>query len=361
MKDHQDIYSKPAQPGGNAPVYEPMPPPNYRPPHYKAIAFVVFMVLLLVGVATYFSIQDDRDDPGEYAHLLTRPSPDTNAPAVGSRPLSDTASIESLLTDISSSSAQEPPPTLSPQKMAEAMGLVRSAQQYIRSRDMERAEQEIAKALVVWPDMNIAVRLLGSIYTQRGQFDQAIVLLERSLVRDPFSAETLNNLAINYMQKGMMGKAEELLITSLQIRPEYAVAYINLGFVHLRQGRYDLAAENFELGLRRSPESPGVLNNLAVSLIRLGDLDGAREQLNKLIELAPNRATAYFNMSISYVLERDYETAMEWIRRGADFCTPTQLQSYLADGDFDSMRSMPEFQQLLREKFPDIPHRIPSS
>ena len=41
-----------------------------------------------------------------------------------------------------------------------------------------------------------------------GQFEQAILVLEQALESDPFSAETLNNLATAYMQKGMMDKAE---------------------------------------------------------------------------------------------------------------------------------------------------------
>ncbi|HMP89240.1 MAG TPA: tetratricopeptide repeat protein [Kiritimatiellia bacterium] len=357
MTERHDIYTKPKAKDDAAPTLSsPLTIPKEKPPHYMAIAILVVMIALLAGVALYFSDKDESVIPAEFEHLLIKPPSHTNIPSARESQTPDAAAIESLLTDIATAQ-QEPPPTLSPQKMAEAMAHVRSAQQYIRSRDMENAEKEIGNALAVWPDMNIAIRLLGSIYTQRGQFDQAIVLLERSLTRDPFSAETLNNLAINYMQKGMMAKAEELLITSLQIRPEYGVAYINLGFVHLRQGRHDLAAENFEMGLRQAPTSPGVLNNLAVSLIRLGDLENARERLRQLIGMSPERATAYFNMAISYVIERDYDTAMEWIRRGADRSSPSQLQSYLSDSDFDAIRSLPAYQQFVREKFPDVQRR----
>ncbi len=353
MNTRRDIYTK--QQKAEPVVFNPLPPAP-PPPHRKAFVLLVVMLALLGLVVTVFYKSESKDgEEGGNAtqSLLTNVVASTNAsvPAI--------SSVESLLTDLGGLD-QTPPPTLSPQKMAEAMTYIRSAQQYIRSRDMDGAERETQKALEVWPDMNIAVRLLGSIYTQRGQFDQAVVLLERSLAREPFSAETLNNLAINYMQKGMMSRAEELLITSLQIRPDYGVAYINLGFIHLRQGRHDLAAENFELGLKQMPENTGVLNNLAVCLIRLGDYERARQRLAELLEMAPNRATAYFNMSISYVLERNLEPALEWIRKGADFCTPSQLQAYLADADFDSIRSHPAFQQILRERFPDIPSRPPT-
>jgi Flp pilus assembly protein TadD len=357
MDKHGDIYRKVKKDGGPVPGYEPINPEMHRPPHRRALVLLVLMLLVMAAIGIFYYSQEAGKDSSGFEHLLTREG-STNRPAA-SAATGTAASIEALLTDLGSAQ-QEPPPTLSPQKMAEAMAHVRSAQQYIRSRDMDAAEREVGKALQVWPDMNIGIRLLGSIYTQRGQFDQAILLLEKSLAREPFSAETLNNLAINYMQKGQMGKAEELLITSLQIRPDYAVAFINLGFVHLRVGRYDLAAENFEAGLQTMPDNPGVLNNLAVCLIRLGDYEGARTRLQRLIDLVPTRATAYLNMAISYVLERDYDTALDFVRRGAEHCTPSQLQAYLADSDFDTLRPHPEFQRIVRERFPDIPAMPPA-
>lgn len=353
MQKNRDIYSK-TEKSSSTEGYEPLAPADIKPTNRRAVIIFVLMILSLIGAVMFLS-RDEGEKSDEYSGELSVPEFDTNAASFrSSRSSADTPSFESLLTDLGISS-QSAPPTLSPQKMAEAMSFIRSGQQYIKSRDMMSAEREIMRALEVWPDMNIAIRLLGSIYTQRGQFDQAIVLLEKSLAKEPFSAEVLNNLAINYMQKGMMAKAEELLMTSLQIRQDYAVAYINLGFVHLRTGRYDLAAESFEQGLRTMPNSPGVLNNLAVCLIRLGDYETARGRLDELIELAPTRATTYFNMAITFVLEQDYDTALSWIRTGADYCTPSQLQSYMSDSDFDSIRSHPEFQQIIKDRFPDIP------
>jgi Tfp pilus assembly protein PilF len=354
MQPRRDIYTKPEK--SEPIVFNPAPPPA-PPPHRRALVILVIMISLLGFVAWWFYQREGQEEQGDFDHMSNRAS-STNTVLATNRIAPTIASVESLLTDLGGLD-QAPPPTLSPQKMAEAMSYVRSAQQYIRSRDMNGAERETLKALEVWPDMNLAIRLLGSIYTQRGQFDQAVVLLEKSLAREPFSAETLNNLAINYMQKGMMSRSEELLVTSLQIRPDYAVAFINLGFIHLRLGRHDLAVENFELGLKQMPGNPGVLNNLAVCLIRLGDYAAARERLNELIASSPSRAPAYFNMAISFVLEQNLDAALEWISRGADFCTPSQLQAYLADADFDSIRSHPSFQQIIRERFPDIPSRPP--
>lgn len=352
MADNGDIYKKPPGPERDFPEdggTTPSTPPS--PPHYKAIVILIGMALLLGAVAVYFAPED-----AEEFETLPEPPPPRAAATNRTEVSPGRAAIDALMADFTASE-QAPPTTLSPQKMAEAMGHVRAAQDYVRVRDMDSAEREVGKALSVWPDMNIAIRLLGSIYTQRGQFDQAIRLLERSLEIEPFSAETLNNLAINYLQKGMMGKAEELLVTALQIRPDYAVSFLNLGFLHLRMNRYDLAAENFELGLRQMPDNPAVLNNLAVCLMRLGNLEQAREKLQALLDLNPDRLNGYFNMAITYVMGDDLENAFIWLRRGAERASPSQLQSFLADPDFNPIRNHPEFEQLVRERFPDVPAR----
>jgi len=361
MTEPYDIYSKPSKAGDSSQPAANVPAPSAPPPHRRAILIVIGMVLLLAAVAVYFSIklaEEESDIPAEGEAFIGSPFSMTGRLFQSSAATSTTASaaIEALLTDLGSG-RQIAPTNLSPQRMAEAMTYIRSAQEYIRDRNYESAEVEIGKALTVWPDMNVAIRMLGSLYTQRGEFDKAIILLEKSLTKEPFSAETLSNLAINYMQKGMMGKAEELLVTSLQVRPDYGVAYVNLAYVHLRLNRFDLAAENFEQGLRFMPGSVGILNNLAVCMIRLGDYPKAREYLQTILDQKPNLAMAYFNYAISYVFEKNPEAAMEWIRKGAERCTPSQLNQFMADTHFDTIRNRPEFQAVIKERFPDIPQR----
>ncbi len=246
-------------------------------------------------------------------------------------------------------------PEIAPVKMAEAMGHIRIAQQYLRQREWDRAESEVRQSLEIWPEMNVGLLMLGSIFTQRGQLDQAILMLERVLKKDPFNPETFNNLAINYMQKEMMGKAEELLITSLQIRPDYFTANLNLGLLYLRWGRYDQAADHYLVALKELPDHPSLLNNLAVCYIRMGDYEEARRYLEQLIRTSPERSAPYFNMAITYTLDDNVNEALRWIREGARHTTPSRMQAFLSDSDFNSIREHPEFKRILREAFPDIP------
>ena len=86
--------------------------------------------------------------------------------------------------------------------------------------------------------------------------------------------------------------------------------------------------------------------------MRLGRYDEARGQLQIILSHKSDMATAYFNMAITYSLENRIPEAIDWIRRGSEYCTPVQLQKFLADPDFDRIRETPDFKQFVQTAFP---------
>jgi Flp pilus assembly protein TadD len=362
MDEHRDIYktpeAEPEKPG--MPHAVETTPAQFRARTVRHTVGFTLLMLIILGVSAWFIyLQEKKTEkppleqavldttslmPGQMTetNLPVMPSPEPRRSAVPPAPSPAPGSPES-------------PFKVEPERMAQAMGETRLAKDYLEAHDFDKAEMHARKALETWPDMNAALRTLGVIYIQRGQFDQAIAVLERSLKGNAFSAETYSNLATAYMQKGMLDKAEELLQTALQIAPGYYVAYLNLGLLYLMRGRYEASADYLERGLEHIPNDGAARNNLAVSLIRLGRYDDARKHLNLLINLEPNSASGYFNMAISFTLEKKFEDAMNWIRQGARHCSPVACQKFLADSDFNLIRGTPEFQKFMESLYPDLP------
>lgn len=353
MDEHRDIYTKPT---GKAEGAEALPAPEPAPSELRAatrrrtISSTIIMVLLLALAALYFFLQERKftSDP-----LLDKLLGGTNSMGRDGLRAIPVASIPAASSDDFAASLEQSvrqsPPDIPPQKLAEVMAAVRLANDYLLNREWDSAETQIRKALALWPDMSTALRMLGVIYTQRGQFDQAILVLERALKTDPFSADTFNNLATAYMQRGQLERAEDLLLTAVQIRPESAVSHSNLGLLYVLWGRYDQAAEHLQTAVRIMPENPGARNNLGVSLLRLGRYEEAREHFRNLLSRQPARPEYYFNTAITYVLERNPEEALAWLRQGANRCSPVEAQRHLMDSDFDSLRGLPGFQALMKD------------
>jgi Flp pilus assembly protein TadD len=346
MDEHRDIYTKPpAKPEESAtalPAPEPAPAELRAMTRRRTAYSMALMILILGGAALYFFMEEKSlEEQGEEAIDVPagragRPAPLATIPA---------ATSDELAISLDNPPAQTPQ-DMPPQRLAEIMALLREANTLMRNREWDAAEARIRQALAMWPDMNTALRLLGALYIQRGQFDQAIIILERAMKADPFNVDTFVNLAIAHMQQGRLERAEDLLLTAVQIRPDITVTHINIGLLYILWGRYDQAAEHLQIAVERMPDNPSARNNLGVALLRLGRHGEARDHFRHLITRQPDRAEAYFNAAITYVLDRNYEDAFSLLRQGVARCSPVDARRHLMDSDFDAIRELPEFRAL---------------
>ncbi len=357
MDELRDIYKKADDSGETQkvlPSYELTPDEMRSRVRKQVVSLTVIMLVLLGGAVSYFYSQEADYEDNELLLALKSPIP-TNKPSMLIPEPDVTLADLDVPTAAEFEQEKSAERDISPQKMSEAMGEIRIASEAMKQRDWDAAEERLRKALAIWPDMNVALRLMGHLYTQRGQFDQAIVIFERARKGDPFNAEIYNNLAAAFLHKRAFERAEELLTTALQIRPGFAPAHLNMGLLYLVWGRYDQAIEHFQNALVTMPSNPSLLNNMGVAMLRTGRYDEAREQFKAIIDRSVDASAAYFNMAITYALEGDPAEAMEWIKRGATHCSPAVAQGYLKDSDFDSLRGMPEFQSFVRDMYPDLP------
>jgi Flp pilus assembly protein TadD len=362
MNDYGPDRRDPKKQDGGKPLpsYEPTPDQLRVQVQRKVIAWLVVMVVLLAGAVLYFTFHEEEAKKIQDVHEPMIPiDVNTSGEAVVSAAVPTAgppvAAATPLTVDLAWERSMAAADEISPEKMADAMGQVRIANDYLQAREWEQAERHARQALDIWPNMNAALRMMGLIYIQRGQFEQAIAVLETAIKTDPFNAETYNNLATAYMQKRMLDKAEDVYLTSLQIRPGYTIANLNLGLLYILWGRYDQAVDRLELAVEQMPDNASALNNLGVALIRLGQYEEARQYLQRLINRAPDVAAPYFNVAITYVMENNFAEAMEWIRKGAARCSPAACQRFLADSDFESIRGTAEFQAIVRDLYPDLP------
>ena len=324
-----------------------------RPAMWRTFVFFLLLMIGLLAVTAILlhmqeqqrelmELETPREDVAEFDTdpARPRPSPEPESPM---RPL---FKFEPLAPP-----RAEPPAAVEPGQVVEAMRQVRTAANYLREQEFDRAEELAREALSTWAEMEVALRMLGVIFLNTGRFSESIDVLNRALQQNPASAEIYNNLGLAYLHRGDFPRATEYLETALDLDPDRAVSSLNLGFVYLAQHRHDLAADYIAHGLERFPQSVEARNNLAVAYIRLQRFPEARQHLQMLIDAAPSLAFLYFNMAISYALDRDFESAMRWIERGAGVCSLQELQEFLADEDFDIMRNFQPFRAFIDDRF----------
>lgn len=357
---NENIYESKARPKAGGRVVQ-IAPTRARARTRRAMIWTFSLMIGLLAAAVYFISENEkkgeRPDLKEVSGARVGPEmrkawqrPSIAERSVDPEPLIDFDRV--MQGDAETRTARR---ERDPELLAQANEYVRICHDYIRAEEWADAEKYARKALLVWPEMNAAQRLLGAVFTQRGQFDQAITVLNQSLETDPFSAEAYSNLAAAYMHKGNMEKAEQYLDTALKIRPDFLVAQLNLGLLYLAAGRYAKAAQELEKSVEIVPDNLSARNNLAVALLRTGRYEDAREQLRELLERQPDYIHAFFNMAITYTLEGDFEQAIDWVRQGSEHCSPVVFQQFVSDADLRELHDLPDFLALMQSIFGPLP------
>lgn len=355
-----NLYAKPDKKPVEAPSARIAPTRARARTHARMLWTTLLMIGLLVGAALFV----DRYEGGEESELEESELQESDATKTDA----EAPTAQLMIPELKSMGEVDfpdeslfPRAPRDPETLAQATEAVRDAHRLMKEGEWERAEVRVRQALEIWPAMNSAQRVLGAVLTQRGQFDQAISILERALSTDPFSPETYSNLAAAHLHKGNFEKAERYLETALKMKPDFVVARLNLGLLYLATGQYSYAEEALGEALPHVPNRTEVRNNLAVAQMRIGKYEESREHLQLLIRQDPKAVHPYFNMAITFVLEGNFETAMDWIRRGAEYCSPIAFQQFMTDSDFRELQGMDEFQTLVEDIYGELPEYGPGA
>jgi len=98
----------------------------------------------------------------------------------------------------------------------------------------------------------------------RGNYGNAIVLLEAELSRRPTSVAALNGLGACYDQLGRYEVAQRYYYRALDMAPESSTTLSNIGYSYMKEGRHEEALQILELALQRDADNKTAASNLAM-------------------------------------------------------------------------------------------------
>ena len=178
--------------------------------------------------------------------------------------------------------------------------LVHRARLLVDAGDVPGAMVELRRAIELNPRNASALRMLGSLLVQSGQYEQDYAhytLVERQI---PPDLTTLTNLAVLSAQAGDSRRAEEQLLRALRLDPNHADTHLNLAEVYLARGELARAVPRYQAFLRLAGQ-PGqrwprlhllVLLKLGEALAATGRSDEARATLSELRARADRQGEA---------------------------------------------------------------------
>jgi tetratricopeptide (TPR) repeat protein len=143
---------------------------------------------------------------------------------------------------------------------------------------------------------------------QKGDFDNAVVILERAKQQEPNNIEILKDLCFASYLKRDFGKAIEVGKELVEKPGADEQAFQLLGLSYKATANSKEAARLYRAALRRFPASGVIYNEYAELLASDNELDEAISQWEKGIEVSPSYSSNYYNATMFYARKNN------WIR-----------------------------------------------
>jgi tetratricopeptide (TPR) repeat protein len=179
-------------------------------------------------------------------------------------------------------------------------------------RDLETLWRDtLAKNPGCW----LAQNNLGTVFADKGRFDEAIEYFRKAIQINPNSAVPPHCLGLAFAAQGRLDEAIENYRKAIQINPNYFDALKDLGNAFADKGRFDEAIENYRKAIRINPNYFDALKDLGNAFADKGRFDEAIENYRKAIRINPNYAEAQYNLGNVLVAKGQFDEAIENYRK----------------------------------------------
>ena len=145
---------------------------------------------------------------------------------------------------------------------------------------------------------------LGSVYFQRGYFDQAQASFLLAVRDDPGSAEAQYGLGSAYLKQKKMSEAQRSFEQAVKLNGSYPEtkpnAWNNLGLLAAQDERIDAAVGFFEEALKLNPDHLISLENLGNAYRQQKRWEEARVTLERAVTIAPLDPEANYSLGMVF-------------------------------------------------------------
>lgn len=138
-----------------------------------------------------------------------------------------------------------PPPTL-PIKKTPAPDLYRQALEFLRAGHTNEAMAKLYEKIDQDAKFAPAYSMLGKIYANQGNLEEAQHWCERAIRLDKLHAEPYYTLSLVYQQHGLMDMAIDALKKTIYLDRDFALARYNLAQIYRHQGEKELARRELQ-------------------------------------------------------------------------------------------------------------------
>jgi TolB-like protein/Tfp pilus assembly protein PilF len=219
--------------------------------------------------------------------------------------------------------------------------------------DWPGAEAEFRQAIELNPRYAPAHQWYAWDLAALGRFDEAITETKRALENDPFSLPVNTSAIILYYLERQFDQAVEYCQKTLELDPSFARAHGNCGLAYQQKRMFNEAIGEFKKAVEFSGGSSVYLGLLGHAYGLAGNRAAAIEVLDELKQRSKQQFVPPYDIAIIYSGLDQKDNSFAWLEKAYEE-RGSWLPWLKVDPLYDSVRSDPRFQELLRRmNFPE--------
>ena len=214
--------------------------------------------------------------------------------------------------------------------------------------DLAGAARHYQRALALGPTELSVLNQAAAFLMNLGRLDEAIMLQEILVRRDPVNPAGLHNLGYYQRMAGRYDAAVASFRTLLSLHPSRGAAHFYVGVALMQKGDATAALAEIEQEKNKSLRMIG----LPMVYCALGRKSDAETAFNALI--AEEEKDSSYNIAYDYAFCGDADKAFEWLDKAVAY-QDSGLAEIVRENLFDKIRSDPRWVPFLRKigKAPD--------
>jgi TolB-like protein/Tfp pilus assembly protein PilF len=206
--------------------------------------------------------------------------------------------------------------------------------------DWDAAEKEFKLAIQSKPSYVTARHWYAEYLSAMGRHEEAIAEIDRALEVDPLSLLINHIKAIRFFYARLYDKSIEQGLKTMELDPNFLVATNSLGWSYIQKGMYE---EAIEATMKRGSEF-----HMGYTYAFAGREKEALEILEDRKEMWTQGNSGALGIAWMYIGLGEEELALEWLEKAFER-RDSSLVFLNADPRYDSLRSHPRFQALLKK------------
>ncbi len=215
-------------------------------------------------------------------------------------------------------------------------------------RNWAAAENEFKRALQLSPGYANAHHWYGDYLSIVGRQEEALVEAKRAFELDPLSPMINTWLGLRYYHARRYDEAIERGRKILEFDPSFAPAHLLLGQAYLQKGLHAQAISELQSATSLSGNSPIYMAQVGVAYAAAGKNAEALGVTDQLQKVAKQRYVSSYGLAQIYAALGDKQRAMKWLQSAYDE-RAVWMEYLKMDPVLDSVRSLPRFQDLVRQ------------